>query len=185
MGGDEAGGVDLAAVGRHQRLPQAGDGDGRGIGAAEQEGLPAARPLPPLVIGIHHEQAAAAADGVAEARFFRQCLGAGVDDQWKRLHILDKTRQESPAHESEVPQPVALQPNHRNRLRRRDIVARREIGLLDIAEEVAHRLGRQSKRVASAHGNTLSAKARETPGRQWIVIQGGARSQNQVSNRRF
>ncbi len=47
----------------------------------------------------------------------------------------------------------------RDRLRRGDIVARRKIRLLDIAEKTPHRVWRQSNGVAPAHEVALFAVA--------------------------
>ena len=77
-------------------------------------------------------------------------LGARVDQQREVLRVLDPGRDQPPAHQGELT--LALgHPHDRHRLGRRDIVARRKIGLLAIAKQRPDRLRRAGDAVASAH----------------------------------
>ena len=91
---------------------------------------------------------------------FCAIVSAHVDDQREGFHILDERREKPPAHQREMP--GGLVPVHtdmawadgahnRHRLGRGDVVARREIGLLDIVEQAAHRFRRQGDGKATAH----------------------------------
>ncbi len=156
--GDDAGGVDLLAVGPHPGLPQAGEAHGLAVGAAAQIGLRARRlaraGAVPLVERVGRHQAAPPAQRVAEAGLLGQPLRPGIEDQRERLGILDEPGQEGPARQREVPDDptlLARRAHDRDRLRRRDVVACREVRLLDIGEQRAHGLRRQGDGEASAH----------------------------------
>jgi len=100
----------------------------------EERPFAAARILP-FVIAVRRDQAAPPLDGVLEGGLFPDRLGARIDQQRKSTGILDPGRNQAPAHQPEMPAAI-LQHHHWDRLGRRNIVARRKIGLLDVAENL-------------------------------------------------
>ncbi len=150
--GHDRGGVDLLAVRAHPGFPQPGKGDRRaGFRANEIRPLRrAGRRRAPFVEAVGRNEAAPAPHGVAERRLVEHRLAARIDHERDGLRVLHPGRNESPAHQAEGP-PALGEADHRDRLRRRHVVARREIRLLAIAEQRPDRGRRRGDDVASAH----------------------------------
>jgi hypothetical protein len=104
----------------------------------------------PFIIAIRRDQAAPPLHRVPEGRFFQHRLRARIDQQGKFTGVLDPGRQQAPAHQPEMPDAV-LDDDHRYRLRRRNIMPWREIGLLDIAKDLPQGRRRRRDYEASAH----------------------------------
>ena len=135
-------------------LPQRREGEEATIRPAEEIRpvlLPAAlAEAVPFVEPVGRHQAAPSGEGGAEGRLLGRALAADVDDQREVLGILDPAGDEAPAHQDELARAL-FEPDHRHRLRRRDVVARRKVRLLAIGEGLAHRFRRQGYGVAATH----------------------------------
>jgi hypothetical protein len=149
--GDDGDRVDFLAVRAHPGFRQGSKTDRLPVAAIDEKGPLAAAGILPLVIAVGRNQAAAAPDRVLERRLVPDCLGAGVDQQREFAGVVDPTRHQSPAHQAEMPAAIMVENDHRNRLRRRNIMSRREIGLLGIAEQLPKRRGRRGNDETSAH----------------------------------
>ncbi len=98
-GGDDAGGVDLAAVRVRPGLVEAGEAPSVGCrrGGSGTAASAVALDAPPFVKAVGDHEAAAPFQRGAEARLLRERLRAGVDQQREIFGIFDETRQETPA----------------------------------------------------------------------------------------
>src|SRR5690606_17787530 len=147
--------VEFAAAGGHPGVEYGGHGEGLAVLAADEEGLLRTGTFRlPFVEAIGRHQRAVLAEGAAEARLFGDGLGAGIDEDRLR-HFPRPGGDEAPADEEEAPRarmaPFPLADDDGDGLGGRDVVARREIRLVEIAEKFTHRLRGQGYRVASAH----------------------------------
>ena len=164
--GDDAGGVDLAPARIAPGLVEAGECGRSAADPAHQirpPGRARARVPSPRVVAVGEDEAAAAHQRGAIARLLRDRLGPCVDEQRKRLRVLDEAGQEAPADEQEAAVGAAAvgpREHDRDRLGRRDVGARREVRRLRVAEIGACGLGRQGEGVASAHGSSPVAARR-------------------------
>src|SRR5262245_3968649 len=112
----------------------------------------------PGVKAVGGNEAAPPAHGVAEGWLVVHGLAARIDEQAEILRVLDPRRDQAPTHQRELPFSLDLA-NDGHRLRRRDIVARREIRLLRIAEQAPDRFRRGNDHVASTHLRPVSTAA--------------------------
>ena len=158
-GGDDGAGIDLAAGGAvSPGLPQAGEGDRPAVARPQPEGLAraagiGARQLAPFVEAGGRHQAAAIAHGGAERGFVQNPFGAGVDEKRELLRVLDPGRHQPPAHQREAAG-AAHHAHHGDRLGRRDVVARREILAVEVAEQGFEFFRRGGQDETSAHGQS-------------------------------
>ena len=89
----------------------------------------------PFVIAVGRDQAAPPPDRVLEGRFFRTVSERALISRREFPGVLDPGRQQAPAHQPEMPDAV-FDDHDGYRLGRRNIISRRKIGLLDIAENL-------------------------------------------------
>ena len=143
--------VDLSAVFVAPALIESGKGDQLALPRPEQEGAALALGSGPFVEAVGGDEAAAPTHGVAERGLHQHLLRAGIDQGREGFRILDEGRQQAPAHQPEAPHAFPVARHHGDRLRRCDIVARREIRRVGVAEIGAHGLRRRGQAIARAH----------------------------------
>ncbi len=134
-------------------LPEAGEGE-RPVGWHEVEGLLAAGDGLPFVVSRRRDQATPALEGVTEGRFLGNGLGPGVDRLGPERQILRPVRDEPPAEHRQLPAAALADPHHGHGLRRRDVVARREVRSgprLGDPIEVHHLPPRENICISAAH----------------------------------
>ena len=112
--------------------------------------LLAAALILPFVVPIRRNQAAPPLDGVLERRLVENRLGTRIDQERKFTGILHPRWNQPPAHQPEMAAAI-FQDDNRNGLSRRDIIPRREIRLLEIAEYLPKCLGWRGNYKTSAH----------------------------------
>ncbi len=149
-GRDDRGGFLLFAVGTGPGFPKAGERHWTAGLRPDEIGPLAAALLFPFVEAVGRKQAAAAAHGGTKGRLVDDRFTARVYQQRKCARVLDPGRDQAPAHQRELPLAFG-KPHNRHGLGRRDIVTRRKIRLLEIAEQPPDRLGRARDHIASAH----------------------------------
>src|ERR1700733_2982018 len=103
----------------------------------------------PFVIAIGRNQAAPPPDRIFESGFLPHGLHADIDQERKFTGVFHPGRPQSPAHQAKMP--AAFVHHHWYRLRRRNIISRREIWLFQIAEKLPYRFRRRGYNKASAH----------------------------------
>ena len=142
--------VEFLAVRPDPGLGKTGESEQAAIAAIDEQRPLAPRHRLPFVIAVGRNETAATPHRVLECRLVLNRLRAGVDHQRDFTGILDPGRDQPPAHQPEVPR-TSIEDHDRYRLGRGDIVPRREIWLLGIAENLSNcRRGRGNDE-ASAH----------------------------------
>ena len=153
---DDGDAVHLLAVRPHPGFRQRRQADRAFAAAIDEVGPPAAAGILPFVIAVGRDQAAPPLDRVLEGGLVQHRLGTGIDQQRELAGVLDPGRHQAPAHQLEMPLAV-FQNHHWNRLRRSDVIPRREIGLFGVAEYLPHRRRRGCDYEASAHSATKTS----------------------------
>ena len=149
-GGDDCPGLQLFPVRPGPGLPQAGEGERLARCRMHVERPLAVAGFLPFVEAVSRNEATPPFHGGAVGRFVADGFAARVDQQREGLGILDPGRQQAPAHQRE-PAFAVDQAHDGDRLRRGDIVARREIGLLLVAKQRPQRFRIGDDRIAAAH----------------------------------
>ena len=129
-------------------LPDAGEGDQPAL--ARGEAGKAARALwaGPFVEPVSRHEAAPLGEGAAERALGGDAFAARIDHRRPRLRVPDEGRQQAPAHHAEAARAVGVHAHHADLLRRRDIVAGREIWRIAVGESGAHRFRRRGEAIA-------------------------------------
>src|SRR5437762_642327 len=122
----------LLAARPHAGIRERGKADGTAIAPMDEKRPLAAAGLLPFVIAVRRNQAAPPLDGILERRLLQNRLGTCVDQERKFTGIFHPRRNQSPAHQPKMAAAI-FQDDNRDWLSRRDIIPRREIGLLEIA----------------------------------------------------
>ena len=148
--GDDRHGVELLAVRTDPGFRQPRQADRLPVAAMDE-----VRPLGfcrtlPFIIAVRRNQAAPPPDRVLEGGFFRCGFRARIDQQAEFPGVLDPGRQQAPAHQPEMPDTV-FDDHDRYRLCRRNIMSWREIGLLEVAENLPQDRRGRGYGEASAH----------------------------------
>ena len=107
--GDDGGGIELFAVRPGPGLVQAGEGERRRGAVGAAFGAHEIRPLRragfsqslPFIKAVGRNEAAPPPHGVAKGGFIEHGFAARIDEQRKRLRVLDPGRQQAPAHQRE------------------------------------------------------------------------------------
>ena len=136
-------------------LPQAGEGEGLAVAAADQHRLLAPRPRASSTRRSHRRGPAPAAGGRRRGRPASSAmrLGPGVDHPAADRGHLGPARHQAPAHHGELALAVGVEADDRHRLRRRDVEARLEVRPLPREAEGAPEIvDRGVEQVATAHG---------------------------------
>ena len=126
----------LLAVRAGPAFPQPGERDRAAVCRPHHIGPPRRRVLVPFVEAVGRDQTAAPLHGVPERRLVEHRIAARLQHQRECLGILDPGRNQTPTHQRELPLAL-IEPHDRNRLRRRHVVARREIRLFRITRTAA------------------------------------------------
>ncbi len=149
--------IDLGAIGAEKGLPDAGEGHQHRLGRPDEIGLLCRSPigrailqLPPLIKPGRRHQHAAMADRAAKRRLLGDGLDTGVDHQRQIGRVLGPIGDKAPAHKKKS-SPSLNGGDDGERLRRRDIVARRKVRMISIAKEAAHLIRRRSQRQSATH----------------------------------
>src|SRR5207245_8579008 len=108
----------LLAVRPHPGFPQPGERDRSPLPRAHAIGAFASTFVLPGVEAVGWNEATAAAHGVAERRPVVDRFTARIDEQGELPRVLDPGRDQTPAHERELPLPLHTA-DDRHRLRRR------------------------------------------------------------------
>src|SRR5579885_714792 len=142
---------------RRPAFPKPSEGERRAVAPSDQIGLLLLAFLAPLVEAIGGHQAAAAAECVAESRLLERRLGPRIDHLRANLEIRRPRRHQAPAQvlQGALPGRLATLAEHRRLLGRRDVVARREVGLLDEAELALELVAGRGQEISSAHESPL------------------------------
>src|SRR4029079_1880986 len=146
--------LEFFAVRPHPGLPQTGKRNRSAGFRTHEVGLLACIACLPLVKAVGRYEATPPFHGSTEGRLVCQRFAPGIDQQREILRILDPGWEQSPSHQRKLPLAVD-QPYDRDRLRRRDVVARREIGLLGGPEQGWDRFRRRRHGIAAAHQTSL------------------------------
>ena len=112
----------------------------------------------PLVVAVGQHQAAAAPERAAERRLLGQRLAARVDHARADRLLLRPGRHQAPVQHRELARPARLA-HRRDELRRRDVVARLDLGRVGHAEQPRHGLMGGVEGEAAAHGLHLLPRA--------------------------
>ena len=104
----------------------------------------------PFIEAVGRNEAAAAADGIAETGFLQHGLAAGIDERLSGCHLLGPGRHEAPAHQREMPLRPAL-PDDGHGSAGRDMVPGRKLRHFKIVEKAARLFRRTPETVKSAH----------------------------------
>src|SRR5690606_12255200 len=149
--GQDAAGVDFAAVAVAPGLVEPGEGDEAAFSWSNPEWLAAlARSAAPFVETRCREQAATIMHRGAERWFVENRFRARIDKQRERAWVLDPGRHQAPPDEPQSPfAPVEMDDG--DRLRRRDIVAGRKGFGVEIVEIRLRLIRRRRQRETTAH----------------------------------
>ena len=148
VAGDDGDRVDLAAFPVPPALPNSGEGDQPALARTKQERPPLALWPRPFIEAVGRHEAAPLGEGAAERALGGDAFAARIDHGRSRLWIPDEGRQQAPAHHAEAARAVGVHAHHADLLRRRDIVAGREIWRIAIGEGGAHRFRRRGEAIA-------------------------------------
>ena len=129
-------------------LPDPGEGDQPAFARTKQERPPLALWPRPFIEPVGRHEAAPLGEGAAERALGGDAFAARIDHGRPRLWIPDEGRQQAPAHHAEAARAVGVHAHHADFLRRRDIVAGREIWRIAVGESGAHRFRRRSEAIA-------------------------------------
>ena len=148
IAGDDGDRVHLVSFPVAPALPDPGEGDEPAL-AADEAGKAAACPLArPFIEAVGRHEAAPLGEGAAERALGGDAFAARIDHWRPRLWIPDEGRQQAPAHHAETARAVGIHAHHADFLRRRDIVAGREIWRIAVGEGGAYRFRRRSEAIA-------------------------------------
>ena len=148
VAGDDGDRVDLAAFPVPPALPNSGKRDQAALARTKQERPPLALWPRPFIEAVGRHEAAPLGEGAAERALGGDAFAARIDHGRSRLWIPDEGRQQAPAHHAETARAVGVHAHHADFLRRRDIVAGREIWRIAVGEGGAHRFRRRSEAIA-------------------------------------
>src|SRR5262245_22513090 len=159
---DDRAGFHRLSLRRSPSLPQPREGEQSAVAPANIDRL--ARRLAPLLPfkeAVGRNQTSPLGEGLFEGWFFLDRLGLGVDQVVSDLRVFGPIGNQPPFATSHLAQVLARlrAPNHRNDLRRRDVVARGEdfLDRLD-AEPLRYFFWRVMKCVSSAHSPQFTSK---------------------------
>ena len=148
VAGDDGDRVDLVSFPVAPALPDSGKGDQPALPRTKQERPPLALWSRPLIEAVCWHEAAPLSEGASERALGGDAFAARIDHGRPRLWIPDEGRQQPPAHHAEPARAVGVHAHHADFLRRRDIVAGREIWRIAIGEGGAHRFRRRGEAIA-------------------------------------
>ena len=148
VAGDDGDRVDLVSFPVAPALPDPGEGDEAAPSRTKQERPPLALWPRPFIEAVGRHEAAPLGEGAAERALGGDAFAARIDHRRPRLWIPDEGRQQAPAHHAEAARAVGVHAHHADFLRRRDIVAGREVWRIAVGEGGAYRFRRRSEAIA-------------------------------------
>src|SRR4051812_26286917 len=158
IGGDDCGGLLLLAVRSHPAFPETRKGERSATFPPHEIRLLLLALALPLIKAIRRKQAAPVLHRVLEGRLVEDRLAPRIDDERERARVFHPSREKPPAHQRKLPFPFR-HAHDRHRLSRRDVVARRKVRLLQVAEKLPDCLWSRGYGVAAAHANAFILNA--------------------------